>query len=398
MNKIISAIVCFCCLSLISNLAVADKPEWANPEWVGKKQVKWVESKQAEHEARKIEKKAWKEIRKAERQVKKAAQTISGVQRLEEGIATYEHGEYDDAIFKLEMALDQISNEDNESLWKTYFYLGLTYHLTGVNDEAREQFSKAQGISKNRLPDPDIHSPKVLTLFKDSLEPAGPDIEMVFIKGGCFRMGDNFRDGYNNEKPVHKVCVDGFYMGTHEVTQVQWEEIMGNNPSGYKKGRNYPVSMVSWNDVQEYIYKLNNITGKKYRLPTEAEWEYAARSGGKREKFAGTSKESKLDRYAWYGDNSKDKTHPVGQKKPNRLGLYDMSGSVWEWCQDWYGKDYYRSSPKNNPKGPSSGSHRVNRGGSRINGSWYLRGSLRYYFPQDLRFVILGFRLARTVD
>ena len=179
-------------------------------------------------------------------------------------------------------------------------------------------------------------------------------------------MGDTFGDGGSDEKPIHEVCVDDFYLGEHEVTQGEWKEVMGNNPSEFKNcGDDCPVETVSWNDVQHYIRKLNNKTGLNYRLPTEAEWEYAARSGGREERYAGTSKKSELGDYAWYWGNSGKKTHPVKTKQPNFLGLYDMSGNVYEWVSDWYGKDYYRNSPKDNPKGPGSGKYRVLRGAVR---------------------------------
>jgi len=186
-------------------------------------------------------------------------------------------------------------------------------------------------------------------------------IEMVFVKGGCYQMGDTFGDGESDEKPVHEVCVDDYYIGKYEVTQGQWKAIMGNNPSYFKDcGDNCPVEQVSWNDIQDFMTKLNNKTGKNYRLPTEAEWEYAAKSGGKSEKYAGGND---IDSVAWYTSNSGGKTHPVGQKTANGLGIYDMSGNVWEWVNDWYGDKYYGESPKNNPKGSNSGSDRVLRGG-----------------------------------
>lgn len=191
------------------------------------------------------------------------------------------------------------------------------------------------------------------------------NMEFVFVKGGCFQMGDTFGDGGSDEKPVHEVCVDDFYMGKYEVTQGQWKAVMKKNPSHFKDcGDNCPVEQVSWSDAQDFINKLNQKTVKKYRLPTEAEWEYAARSGGKNEKWAGTRNESKLGDYAWYESNSGSETHAVGQKKPNGLGIYDMCGNVWEWVQDWYDKDYYKNSPKNNPMGPSSGKEKVLRGSS----------------------------------
>jgi formylglycine-generating enzyme required for sulfatase activity len=221
------------------------------------------------------------------------------------------------------------------------------------------------------------------------------DIEgFLFIKGGCYQMGDTFGDGESDEKPVHEVCVDDFYMEKYEVTQKEWVEVMGNNPSYFKGCDNCPVEQVSWNDVQEYIRELNQKTGKRYRLPTEAEWEYAARSGGKREKWAGTSNVSELGSYAWYTGS---KTHPVGQKKPNGLGLYDMAGNVWEWVQDWYGDYYYGSSPKDNPEGPSNGRFRVLRGGSWDKGPRGTRSADRYGGnPDDRVSGHSGFRCVLT--
>lgn len=217
-------------------------------------------------------------------------------------------------------------------------------------------------------------------------------IEMVLVKGGCYQMGDIFGDGYPDEKPVHEVCVNDFYLGKYEVTQGLWEAIVGNNPSYYKSGDNYPVENVSWNDVQEFIVKLNQKTGKKYRLPTEAEWEYAARSGGKEEKWAGTSNESKIGDFAWYESNSGGKTHPVGEKKSNGLGLYDMSGNVWEWCQDTFSKYAYGQHSHNNPI-YTAGSSRVVRGGAWNSVPSHGRSASRYNYLPSFRYSI-GFRLA----
>jgi formylglycine-generating enzyme required for sulfatase activity len=219
--------------------------------------------------------------------------------------------------------------------------------------------------------------------------------QMVFVKGGTFQMSDVFGDGNSNEKPVHEVYVDDFYIGKYPVTQKEWEAIMGNNPSHFK-GENLPVDFVSWEDVQEFIKRLNAKSGINYRLPTEAEWEYAARSGGKAEKWAGTNNESELKDYAWYYKNSDNEIHPVGQKKPNGLGLYDMSGNVWEWVQDWYDEDYYKNSPKDNPKGPSSGQHRVLRGGSWYDFARYIRTANRFRVYPDFRINIFGFRCVMT--
>lgn len=227
--------------------------------------------------------------------------------------------------------------------------------------------------------------------YEASIEAAGGEIAgMVFIKGGCFDMGDSFGDGNADEKPVHQVCVDDFYMGKYEVTQREWRDVMGSNPSYFKNCDNCPVEQVSWDVVQEFMRKLNSRTGQNYRLPTEAEWEYAARSGGKREKWAGTSSEDELGDYAWYDKNSGSKTHPVGQLKPNGLALYDMSGNVWEWVEDLYDENYYRESPKDNPTGSRRGQFRVLRGGSWDNNPRDARVSIRVRFDSD------GFRVVRT--
>jgi formylglycine-generating enzyme required for sulfatase activity len=231
--------------------------------------------------------------------------------------------------------------------------------------------------------------PELERTFKDPYT----GMEFVFIKGGCYEMGDTFGDGNKNEKPSHNVCIDDFYLGVYEVTQGQWGKVMGNNPSHFRKGNNYPVEQVSWEDVQQFINRLNNQTGRNYRLPTEAEWEYAARSGGKKEKYAGTSQEDELKEYVWYAQNSDLQTHPVGQKRPNGLGLYDMIGNVGEWCADWYDEDYYENSPSNNPKGPSSGTYRVLRGNSYLTYSWLVRASTRGGATPSIRINYNGFRL-----
>jgi sulfatase modifying factor 1 len=219
-------------------------------------------------------------------------------------------------------------------------------------------------------------------------------IEFVLVRGGCFQMGDVFNDGDREERPVHEVCVDDFYLGKYEVTQGQWKMIKSRNPSSNHDNDMNPVEDVSWNDVQDFIKELNQKTGRYYRLPTEAEWEYAARSGGHREKWAGTNNENELDSYAWNNNNSNRDTHPVGQKRPNALGLYDMTGNVWEWVGDWYDRSYYSESPRNNPSGPARGGDRVYRGGSYKDRADDLRTMKRENKSNRRSDSSLGFRLA----
>ena len=222
------------------------------------------------------------------------------------------------------------------------------------------------------------------TTTKDFTETInGLNLQMVYVEGGTFTMGatpEQGSDAYNNEKPSHKVTLSSYYIGKYEVTQAQWRAIMGENPS-YFTGDNNPVEKVSWYEAQEFCKKLSQLTGKKYRLPTEAEWEYAAR-GGKKSKGYKYSGSNTIGDVAWYDLNSGRKTHPIGQKQPNELGIYDMSGNVHEWCYDWYSSSYYSSSPQTNPKGAASGSDRVNRGGSWYSNAGGCRLTIRFnYYP-----------------
>jgi formylglycine-generating enzyme len=222
-------------------------------------------------------------------------------------------------------------------------------------------------------------------------------IELVLVKGGCYQMGDTFGVGAENERPVHQVCVKDFYLGKYLVTQMQWTGTMGTNPSREPTcGLTCPVENVSWNDVQEFISKLSQRTKIAYRLPTEAEWEYAARSGGKDEKWAGTSNEKELGDYAWYYNNSAYQSHPVGQKKPNGLGLYDMTGNVWEWTSDWYDEAYYAKAPKDEPQGAATGRARSLRGGYWGDLSSFARSARRIGLVPSARGGGYGFRVARS--
>ena len=221
------------------------------------------------------------------------------------------------------------------------------------------------------------------------------EIEMVYVACGTFKMGatpEQGWDAWSDESPVHEVQLSGYYIGKYEVTQALWESVMGTNPSRFK-GPDLPVENVSWNDVQEFIRKLNTLTGKSYRLPTEAEWEYAARGGNKSRgyKFSGSDD---IGTVAWYSGNSGNKTHPVGTKAANELGIHDMSGNVWEWCSDWYGD--YSAGFQSNPKGPSSDSYRVLRGGGWDYDAWRCRVSGRYYYPFVYGNSNYGLRLAAS--
>ncbi|MBR2103142.1 MAG: SUMF1/EgtB/PvdO family nonheme iron enzyme [Prevotella sp.] len=227
-------------------------------------------------------------------------------------------------------------------------------------------------VLEGRVYSPKLMQQKAVTQGVETFTVNGVSFNMVFVEGGTFMMGattDQEGDVWADEKPFHQVTLSSYKIGETEVTQELWEAVMGSNPSHFK-GKKFPVENVSWEDCQYFIDYLNRLTGKHFRFPTEAEWEFAARGGNKSRhtKYAGSND---IDEVAWYWDNSgqkkwyglKDKkTHEVATKQPNELGLYDMSGNVWEWCQDWYGD--YSSSAQTAPTGPSSGSYRVLRGGS----------------------------------
>ena len=220
----------------------------------------------------------------------------------------------------------------------------------------------------------------------------GITIDMVKVEAGTFIMGatSEMENPYSWEKTVHQVTLtNDYYIGKYEVTQALWQSVMGSNPSEFK-GDNLPVEQVSWNDGQEFISKLNRMTGRKFRLPTEAEWEYAAR-GGKKSRGYQYSGSSNISDVAWYDGNSGSKTHPVGTKQANELGIYDMTGNVWEWCQDRYGS--YVSSSQKNPTGTVRGSNRVYRGGGWDIFAWSCRLSCRNYGPPYFRYDYLGLRL-----
>ena len=221
----------------------------------------------------------------------------------------------------------------------------------------------------------------------------GVRYEMVKVNAGTFTMGatSEQQNPYDNEKPAHQVTLtNNYYTGKTEVTQALWKAVMGDNPSDFK-GDNKPVECVSWDDCQTFISKLNAATGKNFRLPTEAEWEFAAR-GGNNSKHYQYSGSNNLNDVAWYDGNSSNTTNEVASKQANELGIYDMSGNVWEWCSDWHG--FYSSNHQYDPAGPTSGSNRVYRGGSWNFYARRCRSSNRLNSTPGYRLSDLGLRLA----
>ncbi len=225
-----------------------------------------------------------------------------------------------------------------------------------------------------------------------------PCTGMIYLKGGEFMMGSNSKEAFDSEKPVHKVQVCQFYIGQYPVTQALWQHIMGNNPSHFKGSRR-PVEQVSWEDVQKFISKLNTVSERIYRLPTEAEWEYAARGGNQSKSYA-FSGSDKLSEVGWYVENAHEESKPLGLKRENELGLFDMCGNVFEWCQDWYDDNYYKYCVDgklfNNPKGPSDGELKVVRGGCWSYLPIYCRSTNRDGSPLSSRDNDMGFRLVST--
>ncbi len=239
-----------------------------------------------------------------------------------------------------------------------------------------------------------------LPAMAQETQPQSPILEelfsnMVLVEGGTFTMGaaaNQMKDAESDEKRTHQVTLSDFYICKYEVTQELWTLVMGTNPSQFK-GAHQPVEDVTWHDCQIFIQKLNQLTGKEFRMPTEAEWEYAARGGklSKGYKYAGSNS---INDVAWYNGNSGNAPHDVGEKQPNELGLYDMSGNVYEWCQDW--KAPYPRTPQTNPTGADEGTYRVNRGGRWCGSARACRTSDRSMSAPDYHFYHLGMRLAIT--
>ena len=277
--------------------------------------------------------------------------------------------------------------ENGEAEAREQFRLLISICPGSVAKEAQEWLQKQKNKQSNNRSY--SHNSEIETFMVH-----GVSFKMVKVAGGTFQMGatsEQGSDAENDEYPVHSVTLSDYYIGQTEVTQELWEAVMGSNPSYFTGDNRRPVENVSWDDCQEFIKKLNRLTGKNFRLPTEAEWEYAARGGSKSKgyKYSGSNNP---DAVAWYGKNSGGKTHPVAQKQANELGLYDMSGNVDEWCQDWYGD--YSSNSQTNPTGASTGCYRVLRGGSWYSRARSVRVSFRHDSAPDSRNFNNGLRLA----
>jgi len=284
---------------------------------------------------------------------------------------------------------------DSEETWQS------------IPSEAGSLGGSSPGRSTITSPATDADDRKAAPSLALTTEPLGPkqgetksfklgdgvELELVWIPGGTFQMGSHRseEDRDDDEGPVHTVELDGFWMGKTEVTQAQYERITGSNPSSSKGSRN-PVETVSWNKATAFCEKLSQKTGNHFTLPTEAQWEYACRAGSSARYCFGDS-DSTLGDYAWYSSNSGHQTYPVGQKRTNRFGLYDMHGNVWEWCRDWYAEDYYSSSPRKNPENTTPGEDRVLRGGSRGYHKEFCRSAYRVWGSPSYTHSGFGFRV-----
>ena len=290
---------------------------------------------------------------------------------------------------KKDTATDKSSEPKRNS--KKWWVIGIgAAVLCGVIALVAVNSGNEQQAQESASEQSEVQSEPVAVEGSKTFTANGVDFTMVLVNGGTFQMGSTTGD--SDEKPVHSVTLSSYYIGQTEVTQALWKAVMGSNPCKYDIGDNRPVQNVSWNDCQTFIQKLNQLTGERFRLPTEAEWEYAAK-GGNRSKGYTYSGSNSIDNVAWYTDNSSRESHPVATKAPNELGIYDMTGNVWEWCQDWEGD--YSSSAQSNPSGPSSGFFRVLRGGCWDNNATDCRTANRYRGTPTSAGILLGLRLAR---
>ena len=297
-----------------------------------------------------------------------------------------------------EEATSAIVELNSQKRWKAIKFSGSEddikefinqYPNSSCKEDAQKRISELEALAKTNDEQQIAAEKSNLLVFAVK----GVSFEMAKVEAGTFTMGatSEMTEPYSDEKPTHEVTLtNNYYLGKTEVTQALWKAVMENSPSGFD-GDEKPVEQVSWYDCQKFISKLNSATGKNFRLPTEAEWEFAARGGNNSRHYRYGGSDI-LDDVVWYEDNCGDTTHDVAMKQPNELGLYDMGGNVLEWCFDWYGS--YSSTPQNNPMGSNSGTDHVARGGSFYFDARHCRSSQRMFCPPDCRRYDLGLRLA----
>lgn len=322
-----------------------------------------AEEEKRKKEAFEQEKAKFEREKRAHEEQRKQEQELREKERFEREKQAQEAQKRQEQVEKSQREVERKHKERNETQNKQQTTKSSNtvdiYYLIGVLVAI---FCSVIFIIQNKAPE-NIKESSIQQSPKSQIDNSHTDteIEMVYVEGGTFIMGSE--NGEDDEKPIHSVSLSSFYIGKYEVTQQQWRDIMGNNPSHFSGCDNCPVEYVSWDNIQIFLKKLNQKMGKNYRLPTEAEWEYAAKGGNKSNDYD-YSGSNNLDIVAWHNGNSGNKTHPVGLKKANELGIFDMTGNIYEWCDDWFGKDYYKNSPNKNPKGASSGEFRILRGGS----------------------------------
>lgn len=291
------------------------------------------------------------------------------------------------------MRADELPTDDNAGALKEL--KALKEERAKHRAQLREAQEKIKSLESELKTLKATNGLRTMQSLVETIHVPGMDVSfnMVRVEGGTFMMGakEGDEDARNDEMPAHLVTLSDYYIGETQVTQALWQAVMGKNPSHFKGDPNLPVECVSWGDCQVFIEKLSQLTGRSFRLPTEAQWEFAARGGNKSKgyKYAGSDFIRKV---AWYYGNSKMKTHPVAQKDANELGLYDMSGNVWEWCQDWYGR--YINAPQTDPEGSEDDLRRVVRGGTWDHYDGYCRLLRRDSVFPEITLISLGLRLA----
>lgn len=372
-------------ISLLSHVDYYDNPEKGRQELIRSINAYLAEEKLAEVQKIAEEKRRQEELERQRKQQEEEKKRQEKIADTESKIAALESQRIERKKVVLqkeqELKLAQVDLEECEAKIKKL--QSKLQELRESNKKVAEE--KAKQLAEKKRLEEATQAVKTFTV-------GGVSFNMIRVEGGGFQMGASEKDtdAFSDEKPQHWVNLSDYYMGETVVTQALWKAVMGTNPSRFK-GDNNPVEWVSWNDCQEFIKKLNEKTGQTFRLPTEAEWEYAARGGNKSKgyKYAGSSHAEEV---AWCSNNSGQKTHPVKTKKPNELGLFDMSGNVFEWCLDGFGN--YSNSEQTNPNGALSGSLRVYRGGSWGDTAGCCRVSYRNGNTPTDTFINLGFRLA----